>query len=223
MQFHDSASAYQWLMGGGGSRRFVAMKAEELPKLNQLYRERSSPRANLPVLDARSSQILLVASSLEGSEKNQNPLGKILLSSPPSPQRKLDVNMEDKLLVLGYDITDLNGKRVDVVAPGRAYHMRTYYKVLAPITTEWEAFIHIDGYRRRHNGDHKPMEGKYPFALWLKDDLLVDEYEFKLEPNFSPGSYTVYFGLFVGDTRLKVKSGPSDGDNRINGGTLQVQ
>jgi hypothetical protein len=29
--------------------------------------------------------------------------------------------------------------------------------------------------------------------------------------------------LFVGDTRLKVKSGPNDGDNRINGGPLRVQ
>ena len=51
------------------------MKAEELPKLNQLWREHSpEPRTNLPVLDARSSQILLAASSLEPGEKNENPL-----------------------------------------------------------------------------------------------------------------------------------------------------
>ena len=131
--------------------------------------------------------------------------------------------MEDKLQVLGYDVTDESGHWVTGVVPGRAYRMRTYYRVLAPVTTEWEAFIHIDGYHRRHNGDHKPMDGKYPFSLWLPGDLLVDDYEFKLEPNFSPGNYTVYFGLFVGDTRLKVKSGPSDGENRINGGPLHVQ
>src|SRR3954464_3746746 len=178
---------------------------------------------NLPVLAARSSQILLVASKLLPSENNENPLGKTILSAPPKPQHKLDVNMEDKLQVLGYDVTDQAGRLVEVVAPGRKYRMRTYYRVLAPIGTEWEAFIHIDGFHRRHNGDHKPMEGKYPFSLWLKDDLLVDDYEFALEPNFSPGAYNVYFGLFVGDTRLKVKSGPSDGDNRVNGGNLQVQ
>ena len=62
------------------------------------------------------------------------------------------------------------------------------------------------------------MNGKYPMALWLPGDLLIDDHEFKLEPNFTPGTYTIYFGLFVGDTRLKVKSGPNDGDNRINGG-----
>jgi len=194
-----------------------------MPKLNQLYRERSQPRVNVPVVDGRSSQILLLASALAPGEKSMNTFDKIALTTPPEPQHRLDVNMEDKLEVLGYDITDQGGKLIDYIAPGRKYRMRTYYRVLAPITTEWEAFIHIDGYRRRHNGDHKPMDGKYPFALWLPGDLIVDDYEFKLEPNFSPGNYTVYFGLFVGDTRMKVKTGPSDGDNRINGGSLRVQ
>ncbi len=223
---HDTQGAYQWLSapeGNQGGRRYVAMKSEELPKLNMLYREHAEPRTNIPVLDSRSSQILLIASKLEPGETDENPLGKIVLAQEAKPQHKLDVNMEDKLQVLGYDVTDEAGHWVTGVVPGRAYRMRTYYRVLAAVTTEWEAFIHIDGYHRRHNGDHKPMDGKYPFSLWLAGDLLVDDYEFKLEPNFSPGNYTVYFGLFVGDTRLKVKSGPSDGENRINGGPLHVQ
>jgi hypothetical protein len=177
----------------------------------------------VPIVDGRSSQILLMASSLSPGEKDQNPLDKILLDKLPDPQHPLNVNMEDKLEVVGYDITDQAGHLIDYIAPGRKYRMRTYYRVLAPITTEWEAFIHIDGFHRRHNGDHKPMDGKYALALWLKDDLLVDDYEIGLEPNFTPGTYTLYFGLFVGETRLKVKSGPSDGENRIDGGPIRVQ
>jgi 4-amino-4-deoxy-L-arabinose transferase-like glycosyltransferase len=221
---NDPASAYGWLVAGGpGQRRCLAMKAEELPKLNQLWREKQpEPRTNLPVLDARSSQIVLAASTLGNSEKNENPLSAIVLSAPPHPQHAINANMEDKLEVLGIDLLDERGKFVDGIAPGKTYHLKTYYKVLAPVTTEWEAFIHIDGYHRRHNGDHKPMNGKYPMALWLPGDLLVDDHEFKLEPNFTPGTYSIYFGLFVGDTRLKVKSGPNDGDNRINGGPLRV-
>jgi hypothetical protein len=221
----DPASAYTWLSAGGpGQRRCLAMKAEELPKLNQLWREHSpEPKSNLPVLDARSSQILLAASTLGPDGKDENPLSSIVLSSPPHPQRRLDANMEDKLEVIGIDLLDERGHLVDAISAGRTYHMKTYYRALAPVTTEWEAFIHIDGYHRRHNGDHKPMNAKYPMSLWLPGDLLVDDHEFKLEPNFTPGTYTIYFGLFVGDTRLKVKSGPSDGDNRINGGALRVQ
>ncbi len=227
VSFTDTTAGFNWLVQSGmhpqGPRRFMATKAEDLPKMNQLYRERSQPRRNVPVVDGRSSQILLLASALAPGETNQNPFDKILLAKPPEPQHRLDVNMEDKLEVLGYDITDQGGRLIDYIAPGRKYRMRTYYKVLAPITTEWEAFIHIDGYHRRHNGDHKPMEGKYPFALWLRDDLLVDDYEISLEPNFTPGTYTLYFGLFSGDTRLKVKTGPQDGENRIDGGPIRVQ
>jgi 4-amino-4-deoxy-L-arabinose transferase-like glycosyltransferase len=222
---NDSASAYTWLTAGGsGQRRCLALKAEELPKLNQLWREHApEPKSNLPVLDARSSQILLVASTLGPHDKNENPLSSILLSAPPHPQRKLGANMDDKLEVLGIDLADERGRLVDAVSPGRTYHLKTYYRVMALVTSEWEGFVHIDGYHRRHNGDHKPMNGKYPMSLWLPGDLLVDDHEFKLEPNFTPGTYEIYFGLFVGDTRLKVKSGPNDGDNRINGGSLRVQ
>jgi 4-amino-4-deoxy-L-arabinose transferase-like glycosyltransferase len=220
----DNQAAYDWLMGGGGGRRFMAVRAEELSRLNRTYRERSANHENVPVLDARSSQIVLVASSLAPGEKNQNPLDKIFVTGEPSPQRKLDVNLDDKLQVLGWDLVDASGRRVDHVAAGKPYHIRTYFKVLAPISSEWDFFIHIDGFGRRHNGDHKFFEGKYPMSLWLKDDILVDDHEFKLEPNFNQGSYTFWFGLNIGETtRMKVKSGASDGNDRINGGQIRVQ
>jgi hypothetical protein len=220
----EANGAYDWLMSAEpGTRRFLALRAEELPRLNRLYRERTQNGKNLPVLDARSSQIILIASSLHGDEKNENTLGKVVLSEAPKPQHKVEANLEDKLEVLGYDIADPTGKLVDHVAPGKKYHMRTYFKVLSSVQSEWEMFIHIDGFHRRHNGDHKICEGKYPMSLWLQGDIVMDDHEFQLEPNFSPGPYTLFFGLFVGESRLKVKSGPSDGENRINGGSLRVQ
>ncbi len=222
--FADPTSAYHWLAAAGTQRRCLALKAEELPKLNQLWRERADePRANVPIVDARSSQILLAASSLANSDKNENPLSQFVLSAPPRPWRRIEANLEDKIEVLGIDVVDDRGRLVDFVSAGRDYHLRTYYKVLAPVTTEWEAFVHIDGYHRRHNGDHKPLSGKYPMSLWLPGDILVDDSDFKLEPNFTPGTYQIFFGLFVGDTRLKVLNGPNDGENRIIGGDLRVQ
>ena len=78
--FNDPTSAFNWLVSPGGQRRCLALKSDELPKLNQLWRERSSPRTNLPVVDARSSQIVLAASTLASGEKNDNPLGSMVLS-----------------------------------------------------------------------------------------------------------------------------------------------
>jgi hypothetical protein len=220
----DPTSAFQWLTGGGSQRRCLALKAEELPKLNQLWREHApEPKTNLPVVDARSSQILLAASTIGEHDKNENPLSSMVLTSLPHFWRKIDANMDDKLEVIGIDLLDDQGRLVDTVSPAKTYHLKTYYRVLAPVGGEWEAFIHIDGFHRRHNGDHKPLGGKYPMSLWLPGDLIADDHEFKLEPNFTQGTYTIFFGLFTGDTRLKVKSGPNDGDNRINGGALRVQ
>jgi 4-amino-4-deoxy-L-arabinose transferase-like glycosyltransferase len=222
----DATSAYRWLTADG-SRRCLAMKADELPKLNELWRERTpEARANLPVLDARSSQILLVASSLAAGEANENPLAQIVRSSAPRPQRPLGVNLDDQLEVVGLDVTDDRGRLVDAVRPGRAYHLKTYYRVLAHVSTEWRPFIHIDGHGRRHNGDHAALGGKYAMNLWLPGDVVVDDHELRLEPNFTPGTYTIWFGLAVGDKcseRLRVKSGANDGCNRIDGGPLRVQ
>jgi len=136
------------------------------------------------------------------------------------------VNLDDKLQVLGLDVTDERGRQVDAVAAGRPYHLRTYYRVLGEVGTWPNAFVHVDGQGRRHGADHKPLDGKYPMALWLPGDLLVDDTELKLEPNFSPGTYVVYLGLANGDgcsERLAVKSGPNDGCNRVDAGPLRVQ
>jgi hypothetical protein len=59
-------------------------------------------------------------------------------------------------------------------------------------------------------------------SLWQPGDIVVDDYVFQLEPNFTPGNYTVYYGFFSGDTRFKLTRGPHQ-DNRINGGALKVR
>ncbi len=232
--FHDSDSAYQWLSGASASgidspsaslrsgRRFIALNAGELPRLNHLYRQKT--HRNIPVVDARSSQIMLVASSLTNDERSENPIDQIVLTTQAKPQHALTVSFEDRLEMFGYDITDSTGKLVDAVSTGRKFHIKSYFRVTAPMQgREWKIFIHIDGYRRRHNGDHPAMGGKYPVAYWDVGDVLIDDYEFTLEPNFAAGTYAIFLGLFDGETRMKVVSGPNDNDNRVNAGNLAVR
>jgi hypothetical protein len=59
-------------------------------------------------------------------------------------------------------------------------------------------------------------------SLWQPGDIVVDDHEFQLEPNFTPGDYTLYFGFFTGETRFRVTSGPHQ-ENRIIGGPLRVR
>ncbi len=155
-------------------------------------------------------------------ESNHNPLDDILLAERPKPSHPLDVDLQGQLKAFGWDMVDPEGRVVDSVIAGKHYRLRLYYEVTGRITRDWKSFIHIDGHGRRFNGDHDPMEKKYPMTLWQVGDVLVDDYPVQLEPNFTPGGYMLYFGFFVGNTRLKVTRGKHHED-RIEGGTLQVR
>ncbi|MBW2456613.1 MAG: glycosyltransferase family 39 protein [Deltaproteobacteria bacterium] len=217
-------AALQWLDEGTGhdppERRFVVLRRRDLAELNSIYRKNAGQ--NLPVLDLRSGQNLLASNTLAGAS-NQNPLDRHVLAAPPeSLQHPLDVTFKKQLVALGWEVADRNGTLVDYVVPGRTYAMRFYYRVRSPITRTYQVFVHIDGYGRRHNGDHDVLGGDYRMTYWRVGDVIMDEYSLTLEPNFLPGQYTVYFGFFAGKQRFKVSRGKHH-DNRVNGGTLTVR
>lgn len=217
--FDSAAAGFEWLMEPG-PRRWLVIRESDLASLNSLYRGRRS--SNLPVLDARSSEILLVSSELGASEESQNPFRDWLLDAPPSPHNRVDANFGGQLEVLGWEVKTPQGTVVDAVEPGRPYRFVIYYKVAAHISGNWQTFIHIDGFQRRYNADHPTLEGRYPFNLWRPGDFIADGTDFELEPNFTPGAYRVYFGLFTGSRRLEVKRGRHE-ENRLEAGTLRVR
>ncbi len=219
--FSDPDSAFRWL-AEPGDRKWLALRTDDLAKINSLWRGRIRPPANLPVLDGRSGQIILASSSLLPSETSENPFDKVVLPQKPNPSHPLDVDLQGQLLALGWDVTDMSGNPMQHVTAGKKYRMKTYYQVTGKVSGEWEMFIHIDGHQRRFNGDHKVLDAKYPMALWQVGDFIVDDYEFALEPNFTPGSYTLYYGFFIGDSRLKVTRGKHHED-RIEAGAILVQ
>jgi len=222
--FSTVTTAFTWL-SEKPERRWLVSRSSDLPQLNSMYRGSVKERGasgNLPVLDARSSEILLVSNQLLPGEKNENPFDSWVLDQPPHIGHPLNANLGGQLDAIGWDVTTLEGERVDAVVPGKRYHFVIYWKVVAPISGNWETFIHIDGFQRRFNGDHQTLEGKYPFHLWRVGDTMADIYTFSLEPNFTPGDYQVFYGLFIGSRRLDVKRGAQN-DNRLDAGRLRVR
>ncbi len=165
----DTPAAYEWLMGGESGAPSLAVRAEE-PAAAQSPLSRAAPRTGTtyPCSTRGPARSSSSPRPLRTARRTTTRSNRIVFSKPPEMQKPLEVNLEDKLQVVGYDITDPAGKLVDHVAPGKKYHMRTYFKVLAPVTTEWEMFIHIDGFHRRHNGDHKmACRASTRCPLWL--------------------------------------------------------
>ncbi len=217
--FNDASRAFGWLAERPDERRWLLLKADDLPKMNSLYRAQVGK--NLPILDGRSSQILLASNQL-GDHPNESWLSKLVLDDPLPPAHPLDILFEDQLQAIGWEVSDKSGHVVDTVVPAVTYHLRTFFKVLKPITGTWKSFVHIDGFQRRFNGDHAVLDGRYAMNLWHPGDVVVDDFDFKLEPNFTPGGYTLYFGFFAGDARFKVTRGANH-ENRAIAGTLNVR
>ncbi len=221
-QLASVPSAFEWLVGGGNAlpRRWLLLRAASLPQLNASFRERFG--LNLPVLDARSSELLLSVSRLEPHERDDNPLAALVLSRAPTPQYPLRAVLGGQLELLGFALSDASGRPAASVLPGTPYRFIIYWRVLSRLRGEWQTFVHLDGLQRRFNADHEPLGGRYPMSAWRPGDILVDATELLLEPNFSPGHYRVHLGLYRGDARLEVTEGPAV-DNRIAAGTLRVE
>jgi hypothetical protein len=94
--------------------------------------------------------------------------------------------------------------------------------VLKAPRRNYSVFVHIDGGGRRHNADHEVLGGAYRMPLWRPGDVITDVCDVTLEPNFTPGSYGLYFGFYAGGERLPVTRGKHH-DNRAQGGTLHVR
>jgi 4-amino-4-deoxy-L-arabinose transferase-like glycosyltransferase len=220
--FTNVTDAFNWLTASDDKRRFLISRSNDIGQINSQFRAARRPAKNIPVLDARSSEILLVSNRLLPGETNENPFAKWVLEERPTPQRPIDIDFNGQLHAFGWAITNADGEPLTWVRAGKPYEIRFYYEVTRPISGEWQTFIHIDGYQRRYNGDHDTLEGKYPFHLWKTGDVMVDIHPFELEPNFTAGTYTVFFGLFRGDQRLEVKT-PGSQENRVNAGPLEVR
>lgn len=215
------AKALKWLTANSERRRWLVEPSNDLPSLNSLFRKQTTPPKNLPILFAQSSEVSLSVSELRQGEKSSNPLDAWVSYVKPEPQHPLNVKLKSQLQCLGWSLVTASGKPVSKVRTGRDYRFQIHWKVLAPIHKTWKAFIHIDSGKRRYNGDHDVLGGKYPMRYWNVGDYITDEHLLRFKPHFSGSDYEVYFGLFSGSKRLTVSEGDHH-DNRIEGGKVTI-
>ncbi len=201
-----------------GGQRWAVIRADDLPPLDRAYRLETGE--HLYVADARSARLLLVAAEAIDGRPNESFLENAVLKEAPEPQHSVGASYDDRIELVGYDLALPGG---DSVGAGQRFEVTWYWKVLSKPPSGYEVFVHIDGDGLRLNGDHTPVEGRYPTKLWEKGDVIADTQELTVPANYGVGEYTLYVGFFSGSKRLEVKSGPEDDGNRVNAGTLHVR
>jgi len=218
----DAEEAADWILfAKEPARRWLLVKGDQFPRLNAAYREKCQCSRNIPVIDGRSSELFLVSNQPMANLHNENPLQSVLLDHAPTPRQKLKANFADQLEMIGWDLVADDGRPVAELKAGRKYELQLYFRVLARPSMDWEIFVHIDGYGRRYNADHAPVQGWYAMSNWRPGDYIVDRETIVLDPSFTEGNYELFFGFFKGSRRLEVKSGNHD-DNRLLAGTIRV-
>jgi hypothetical protein len=196
-------------------RVFVIVPAEELGRIDQQAR---AAQVAYYVVDDTSSRFLLLTNRLRPGERDKNALRSLVRQTPPTPQHAVAADFDGKVALLGYDIPA-------TISRGHNFTIKLHFHVKQKIPSGYKIFLHFDGPGTRFNGDHAPLDGKFPTQLWTPGDYITDPHEMMAERATTPkGTYTIWMGFWPGGNgkRIPVTTGPNDGNNRVRLGTVTV-
>lgn len=153
------------------------------------------------------------------SQAEREAAKNIVLTSPPEPQHKLDIRFENKVKLLGYDISTQRAEE------GVPFTVTWYWQVLEPMGEGWRLFTHLADASRtnRINLDGvRPVRELYPAEVWKKGDYIRDLQEITLPEDWNSDAALFFLGFWNGPNRLHVTVGKSDAENRAEALMLPV-
>jgi len=120
-------------------------------------------------------------------------VGKHLLQAPPPDlTAKLDVELGGKVIYLG------NKVNVPRAVPGAAFIITHYWKVIAPPGPGWQVFSTVRGEPTKPDFMNLPptdMQRAHGPATWAAGEIIEDEQEVFLRPDWRSFDATVHIGL----------------------------
>lgn len=143
-----------------------------------------------------------------------------VVKDPPTPT--MDVVLNSRIRIIDADVPE------EPISKGSRLSLKFFFETLGDLDRDWDIFLHIDkqGSGYRIHGDHKPADGKYTTTQWRKGDVIVDAWS-QLVPLDAPsGTYDIWLGFYVGDTRMQQSGGDrqrNDGNNRIRVGSFTIK
>lgn len=142
----------------------------------------------------------------------------ILEQAPNDMTAKLDINFENKVRLVGYKIEPAGN-----AGPGTDVKLTMFWKVDDKLDDGWSLFTHIVdsnndrilnidnvGPLREVKESHQAL---WPSA-WEKGKVYADEQSFRVPDDVKTADFAITTGIWKGDARLKVVSGPADSENR---------
>ena len=150
----------------------------------------------------------------------------ILDSAPADIPHRLDVNFENKVHLVGYKFDP------ESAHPGQEVKLTYYWHCDDSVEDGWLLFTHtkdegnsklgnldnVGPLRELRNGAHQALGPE----RWEKGKYYVDEQTYKVPEDVAGSEVTIYVGVWKGDARLRIISGPNDGDNSATVGKVKT-
>ena len=169
------------------------------------------------VAGALAMQAACVGGSKSVSAEDKERLKSYILESePPSIPHKVDINFENRVHIIGYDIEPAQAK------PGQDVKLTYYWRCDDTVDEGWMLFTHVldpsTDHRDNLDNDGPLREVKNGKQLlspdkWEKGKIYVDEQTFHVPDDIKAPELSVLTGVWKGNARLRIISGPNDGDN----------
>jgi hypothetical protein len=164
-----------------------------------------------------SSSVACVGGSKGLSSEDKDRLKAYVLDSAPADiPHKLDVNFENKLHIIGYKLEP------ELARPGQETKITYYWRCDDTVDEGWRLFTHT---KDEGNGKLGNLDDKGPLRedrgghqilgpdRWEKGKVYVDEQSYQVPSDVAGSEVSVMVGIWKGDSRLRIVSGPNDGDN----------
>ena len=145
--------------------------------------------------------------ALELSDADRELIRENILPKVPNMDLPVNADLDGKIVYLGCDVDKQQ------VSPGEAFTVIHYWKVVDPPGPDWKLFTHLGP--KTVNVDRIPIKGKYPVSEWKVGDIVRDEQVVKVPVRWTSPFIIVYVGIYHLQTRIEVRSGESDGANRV--------
>lgn len=149
-------------------------------------------------------------------------LASNVLDSVPSDIESTYIDFDGKVHLVGYKL-----EPADVAPPGTTVKFSLFWQPMQQLGQDWRLFTHVLDDRQHqianidNVGPLRKLEGEGAAqhqvlgpGAWQPGKVYVDDQTFDVPKDTRSPEVTITVGIWRGDTRLPILSGPSDGQNR---------